>query len=282
MKISIITASYNYAQYIEEAINSVINQTHQDWELIIVDDGSTDRSVEIIKSYCEKDKRIQLHQHENGKNKGLKETLLLGIKHATGDWIAFLESDDIFYPENLSEKIEAIQKYPSLKVVFNKVKFLGGDPNKKHKFFDLTQNKLSKKYLMNAAFPDSMFYNFYLNNQILTFSCAMVESNTLKAANFDTPVDSMLDWWLWIHLAYKNNFYYIDKELTGWNLHTESYISKSKKPIFLPVQVLAYLDIYKQNKSDIKLLLFLICSYPILMVDKFIKFMNKARSILYQ
>ena len=81
-KVTFITASYNYAKYIKETIESVINQTVQDWEMIIVDDGSTDNSVEVIKSYCEKDNRIKLYQHENGVNKGLAETIKLGIKLA--------------------------------------------------------------------------------------------------------------------------------------------------------------------------------------------------------
>jgi len=103
MKISILIASYNYAQYIEEAINSVINQSYQNWELIIVDDGSSDNSLEIIKSYCEKDSRIKLFQHENNQNNGLKETILLGLENVMGDWVAFLESDDVFMPDNLAK-----------------------------------------------------------------------------------------------------------------------------------------------------------------------------------
>lgn len=94
--ISIITASYNYENYIKETIESVLNQTYTNWELIIVDDGSKDNSVEVIKSYCEKDSRIKLFQHEGGVNKGLAETIKLGISKAQGEWIAFLESDDKF------------------------------------------------------------------------------------------------------------------------------------------------------------------------------------------
>ena len=59
MKISIITTSYNYEEYIKETIESVISQTFQDWEMVIVDDGSKDNSVEVIKSYMEKDSRIK-------------------------------------------------------------------------------------------------------------------------------------------------------------------------------------------------------------------------------
>ena len=102
MKISIVMASYNYAPIIGEAIESVINQTYKDWELIIVDDGSADNSVEVIKKYLS-DNRIKLYINE--KNLGLAKTVRKGIQYSTSDWIAFLESDDKFSPNALEEKV---------------------------------------------------------------------------------------------------------------------------------------------------------------------------------
>jgi len=257
MKISVITASYNYAQYIEEAIKSVINQTYSDWELIIVDDGSSDNSVEIIKSYCKKDSRIKFFSHENNQNKGLKETLLLGISHATGEWIAFLESDDYFATDNLEKKVEVINKNPEAKLVFNKVNFITEEGVTKRRLKDLSlpQEKLSK-----LIFPRNMFYDFYINNMILTFSCVMVEVKTLKNANFNTPSEALLDWWLWIHLAYKTKFYYIDEKLTNWRLHSDSFVLTGKKPTLYLVQVQAYKDIYEKTGGNVNFLLFIIIS----------------------
>lgn len=242
MKISVIISSYNYGKYLEEAIDSVIGQTYKDWELIIVDDGSSDNSIEIIKSYCAKDERIKLFQHDDKLNHGLKETLLLGIEHVTGDWIAFLESDDYLSPYNLAKKVDVIKRHPEVKLVFNKVKFMGEENRTKKQLRILknTQKKLSK---MN--FPKNMFYNFYIDNMILTFSSVMVEAKTIKNADFNTTYDSTLDRWLWIHLAYNNDFYHIDEELTRWRLHEKSYI-KAKPKFFFP-QILAYGDVYKGN-----------------------------------
>lgn len=265
MKISIITANYNYAQYIEEAINSVINQSYQNWELIIVDDGSSDNSVEIIKSYCEKDSRIRLFQHGDGQNKGLKETLLLGISYASGEWIAFLESDDSLTPDNLQKKVEIIEKNPDLKLIFNKVKFLVENESNKLNMFKEIQKKLSK-----MSFPKNMFYDFYINNMILTFSCVMVEASILKNADFNSPVDAFLDWWLWIHLARNNKFYYVDEELTNWRLHLQSYINTSKKPKIQLVSVKAYWEVYQKNKSW-KNLIFIVYSFVLFFFVRFFK-----------
>lgn len=269
MKISIITASYNYAQYIKEAINSVLTQTYPDWELIIVDDGSSDNSVEIIKEFCQKDSRIKLFQHENGTNKGLKKTILLGLENATGDWIAFLESDDVFKPDNLLKKVEAIKNNPDVSLIFNTVEFFGNQQKVKkikRNFFP------TQKELLKMAFPKKMFHDFYLKNMIFTFSSVMVKKQTLKAVNFETQEDSLLDWWLWIHLAYKNDFYYIHEELTRWRIHEISYINKNKKSPFF--QIRAYLNVYKEYK-DLKILIFILFFIPFLFLFKIKKFLNK-------
>lgn len=242
MKISVIISSYNYAQYIKETIDSVLEQTYKDWELIIVDDGSSDNSVEIIKSYCEKDVRIKLFQHDDKLNHGLKETLLLGMEHATGDWIAFLESDDYLSPYNLAKKVEIIKESSDAKLIFNKVKFMSEEKisKKRLRILKNIQKKLSK-----IKFPKNMFYDFYIDNMILTFSSVMVEAKAIKNADFNSPQDSTLDCWLWVHLAYENDFYYIDEELTRWRLHEKSYI-KSKPKFFFP-QLSAYGDVYRKH-----------------------------------
>lgn len=270
MKISVLMSSYNYAQYIEKAIDSVINQTYENWELIIVDDGSLDNSVEIIKSYEKKDSRIKLLQHNNCQNRGLKETLLLGLKNANGDWIAFLESDDFWEPANLEEKIKIIKKYPDNKLIFNKVNFVVEDKIINLNKFIKTQEKLSK-----MQFPKNMFYDFGTDNMVLTFSCAMVNKEILLDSYFKTSIDCFLDWCLWIHLAYKNDFYYIDEVLTNWRLHRQSYIKKAQKFIFHLVQIQAYKDIYRQEKS-LKLLFFIVCTQIMaLFVIKPFRFIKK-------
>lgn len=277
MKISVITASYNYAQYIEEAINSVINQTYQDWELIIVDDGSSDNSVEIIKSYCDKDSRIKFFQHENGQNKGLKETILLGLSHATGDWIAFLESDDIFAPENLRKKAEIVEEgkkagRQEVKLIFNKMSYLceTAESERQIKFHEKKQRKLAK-----MLFPQNMFYQFYVRNMILSFSCVMVNAQTLKNADFDTPNDIMIDWWLWINLAYENDFYYLDEELTLWRLHDKSYISQNDYNTRYNLPRKAYFKRFKQTLNPLILVNALISEVLMMLYAIWRKVKNK-------
>lgn len=100
--VSIIMPSWNTARFIAESIKSVQNQTYQNWELLIVDDCSTDNSDEIIKPFL-LDKRIKLFKNE--KNSGAALSRNKAIREAKGEWIAFLDSDDLWEPEKLMKQI---------------------------------------------------------------------------------------------------------------------------------------------------------------------------------
>jgi len=117
-KVSIITPTYNGERFIERAIKSVLWQTFNDWELIVVDDASTDQTVEIIKRYCEKDKRIKLIElKENTGGPAIPRTI--ACKEAKGKLIAFLDQDDIFYPEYLRTIVGYFKENPEVDILVN-------------------------------------------------------------------------------------------------------------------------------------------------------------------
>jgi len=101
--VSIIMPSYNTGKYIKESIKSVLNQTYINWELIIVDDSSTDNTDSVVKPYLE-DERIKYLKNE--KNSGAAVSRNYALREAKGKWIAFLDSDDLWHPEKLERQIE--------------------------------------------------------------------------------------------------------------------------------------------------------------------------------
>lgn len=105
-KVSIIMASYNTAQFITETIQSVINQTYSDWELIIVDDCSTDDTEKIVSSFD--DPRIYFYK--NSSNRGAAVSRNRAIKLAIGEYIAILDSDDVWLPEKLEKQVSFMKK----------------------------------------------------------------------------------------------------------------------------------------------------------------------------
>lgn len=104
-KYSIIVPTYNVEKYLDECIQSVIAQTYQNWELIIVDDESSDHSVQIARKYEQKDSRIHVYQKPHG---GQAETRNTGLQHVTGDYLALLDGDDYWEKEHLSKAEQII------------------------------------------------------------------------------------------------------------------------------------------------------------------------------
>lgn len=109
-RISIIMPTYNRGYCIERAINSVIKQTHRDWELIIVDDGSTDNTEEVVNTY-KRELGTKLNYFKKA-NQGVSVARNVAIKRSCGDFIAFLDSDDYYYPNKLDRQIKALNDNP--------------------------------------------------------------------------------------------------------------------------------------------------------------------------
>ena len=106
--VSIVMPAYNCEKYVVEAINSILAQTYRNWELLVLDDGSKDNTLRIIEDFSQNDSRIKALP--NGKNMGVSATRNRGIELASGEWIAFLDSDDMWKPEKLEKQFEIVEK----------------------------------------------------------------------------------------------------------------------------------------------------------------------------
>ena len=104
--VSIIMPSYNTAEYIKNSVNSVLAQTYQNWELLIIEDCSTDNTMEVLSSFD--DKRIKVLKNE--RNSGAALSRNYGLREAKGRWIAFLDSDDIWHPQKLEKQIAFMEQ----------------------------------------------------------------------------------------------------------------------------------------------------------------------------
>lgn len=104
--VTVIVPFFNAEKFIQEAIESVLAQTYNNWELLLVDDGSTDGSSDIAIRYAQKDsKRVRYLQHDGHKNQGLSASRNLGVRHAKGEYVAFLDADDVWLPDKLQEQV---------------------------------------------------------------------------------------------------------------------------------------------------------------------------------
>ncbi|MBB4823650.1 glycosyltransferase involved in cell wall biosynthesis [Sporosarcina luteola] len=125
LKVSVIITNYNYAQYVREAIESVLNQSYQNFEIIVVDDGSTDESATVLRNYEESyaDKITVISQ----KNGGQASAFNTGFEKATGDIVAFLDADDYWYENKLSTIVKYHEKYDGIQhnlLINNEIPFV--------------------------------------------------------------------------------------------------------------------------------------------------------------
>lgn len=227
-EVSIIIPSYNYEKLIKEAFNSAVNQSFGDFEIIVVDDGSTDNSIEVIKKYQKKYSNIYLFTHKNNENRGLSKTVRLGLKHAKGKYIAFLECDDFWEKDYLSKKIEIFKNYPDVGIIFNDVQEFG----------DKNRINLLKAYFedcrakcKNKTYPSNMNYEMTMLEVISNFSSAMMQKRVFDNLNFDTPIAPYLDWWIFSQITCLYDAYFLSEKLTHLRIHPKSYISSTKNQI---------------------------------------------------
>ena len=105
--ISIIVPIYNKEKYLEKCLDSLLNQTYRELEILLVDDGSTDKSLEICRSYAEKDERIRVFSKKNG---GVASARNLGVRESLGEYLSFVDPDDYVHPEYAVCMKEALEK----------------------------------------------------------------------------------------------------------------------------------------------------------------------------
>jgi glycosyltransferase involved in cell wall biosynthesis len=115
--VSVVMIFLNEERFIEEAVRSVREQTLTDWELVLVDDGSTDGSTQIARDLATSDERIRYLDHPGHQNRGTSVTRNVGVAHTTAPYVAFIDGDDVWMPEKLAEQVELLESMPDVALV---------------------------------------------------------------------------------------------------------------------------------------------------------------------
>ncbi len=157
MKISVIIPVYNVGQYLDACIDSVLCQTFQDFEIIAINDGSTDNSLEILEKY---QKKIRIFTQENA---GLSKVLNLGISKSLGEYIAFLDGDDLWVKDKLEKQLNLIESEPHVDAVFGKIKqFLSDELLEKKDRFRFEEYPASPFMKISILIKNTAFMRFGL------------------------------------------------------------------------------------------------------------------------
>lgn len=122
--VSCIIIFFNAGAFLEESIESVFAQTYENWELLLVDDGSVDESSEIALHYAHSyPEKVRYHEHEGHQNRGMSATRNLGIRHAKGEYITFLDADDLWLVNTLDEQVAILNYHPDAAMVYGPIQW---------------------------------------------------------------------------------------------------------------------------------------------------------------
>lgn len=210
-KVSIIMPSYNTASFIAESVQSVINQTYQNWELIIIDDCSDDNTEEVLSSFT--DSRIKVLCNEV--HSGAAYSRNKGIREATGRWIAFLDSDDLWMPEKLEKQINYMNENNYHFSYTNYVEI--DEDNNPNGVFVTGPHKITKVGMYSFNYMGCLTV-MYDSNYV-----GLVQIEDLKKRN---------DYALWIKVVKKCSAYLLDETLAKYRIRTNgSIMDRNSGPI---------------------------------------------------
>jgi|APSaa5957512493_1039668.scaffolds.fasta_scaffold33375_2 glycosyltransferase involved in cell wall biosynthesis len=212
-KISVVMPAYNAENTIVDSIQSVLSQTYQNFELIIIDDGSKDSTFDVVNNSFS-DSKIIIKQI---KNSGIANARNIAMKLATGNFIAFLDSDDIWDIEFLSTCIEIFDKKDDIDIVYTFYKIFKTDI---HQNIQGLQNRY--KFIRNN------FYRIMIYDYIPTSAAMIKRSVALDGNGFDKNYYGTEDWDFWIRKISQHSIYFVQEPLSYYREH-DLGISKNKR-----------------------------------------------------
>ncbi|MFI2743786.1 glycosyltransferase family 2 protein [Zhouia sp. PK063] len=200
--VSIIIPCYNQAHFLDECLESVLNQTYNNWECVIVNDGSPDNTKEIAQKWLDKDNRFKYIEKENG---GLSSARNAGLDKSEGNYVQFLDADDCVHPKKIEDSIELfVDKGYDIVItnfnLFESLKILLPP------YCDLNQKLFNLK---------SILYEWD-NNFSIPIHCAIFKKNILNFFKFPEHVKAKEDWIMWISLFKLNPKVYFHDEFMAY------------------------------------------------------------------
>jgi glycosyltransferase involved in cell wall biosynthesis len=223
-KVSVVLPTYNCAEYVGATVESVLNQTYKNYELIIVNDGSTDDTNQVLAHYIDNNSTIRYFKQEN---KGHAAARNAGISTATGDFIAFIDSDDKWLPDKLDAQVRAFEEDPEVGFVHCNLYGFGENQEVRVRGPQLTQEETDQ-------YSGYIFDNLYFRKIIITTTSVMIRKECIDAVGmFDENLTRFgsedRDLFLRILREYKAK--YINKPLAMYRNRSDSAGQNYKKMI---------------------------------------------------
>jgi glycosyltransferase involved in cell wall biosynthesis len=213
--VSIVVPSYNHSKYIKETVLSIVNQTYPNIELIVIDDGSKDNSVEILKGLQKEFDFIFISRE----NRGLIATLNEGLSLAKGKYFCAVASDDVFMLNKIELQVIFMEKNPRYALCFGKMKII--DENSKY----------VKDFKSKNVQSGFMFYKIFAKKFIITAPTVMLRKSNLVESGGYSNHFYIEDFPLWLKLSLEYPFGYVNEYLVSYRIHGNNMSSNISKMI---------------------------------------------------
>ena len=233
-KVSVIIPTYNRSYFIKDAVESVLNQTYQDFELIVIDDGSTDKTKEVLASY--EDKLRYIYQDNQGRSAARNH----GIKLARGEYIAFLDSDDIWFPDKLARQVPILESAPPDIILVHGYKYMVDNNLQPISGWEA---KLRCLYAQ-AEKGEETYENYLRAACIFTSTILLRRIAVIEIGGYDASLQGQEDLDLYLRLLLKGyNFAFIsDPPLIKYRLHGDNIDKKRCN--------YSYLQVYEKHLNE--------------------------------
>ncbi len=258
--ISVVMSNYNTDEsYLRASIESILNQTYKNFEFIIVDDCSTDNSVNVIESYT--DKRIKLIK--NKENMGLTKSLNIAIKSAKGEFIARMDADDISLPQRFEKQVEFLTHNPEFIACGTAIKIIGGQKEGK---------------IIRRTIPDIETFRIYLlfgNYPNIAHPTAMFNHSLLKKHNIEYDEKYLLaqDYKMWVNCSKYAPCYNLDDVLLQYRIHNKA-VSTEKQQLQKDIVTQIIVEQLQSLKMS--------CDYEILETHRDFMFERKSYDLQFK
>lgn len=204
-KISIVIPSYNRAEFIPATLDSILAQTYKDFEIIFIDDGSTDATETVVQAYMDKDFRVKYFKQANSE-RAVARTY--GMSLAEGDYICLVDSDDVWYPHKLEVQLVVMEADPELAMSYASVDRI-----------DLKGHKLGYAARQHEGYTGWVFFELLKRNFIPSVTPMIRRGALKKVKTQNTEYIPYEDWDFWLRLSREGRFFHIVEALGAYRLH---------------------------------------------------------------
>jgi len=202
--VSVIIPTFNRSRFFKEAIDSALAQTYSHIEIIVIDDGSTDNTKEIVKSFGKKVRYVYQNHSE------LPATRNKGLGLAKGKYVAFLDDDDVWFSQKIEKEVAYLESHPNLGFIFSAAHIV-----------DENGQKIESRALENTT--PLTFKNLYNWNMIISPSVTLIRKECFDHVGmFDEDLIQSCDYDMWLRIAQEYKFDYLEAYLTNYRMHSKS------------------------------------------------------------